>query len=165
VASANFQYVPGKKLAFLCRVQLANVTTQTLVAGLITSGNVDPTTITNGIYFTKAAGSTNLVLNVVNASVVIGTTTITGALANATDIDLGFVVTPGGSIKAFVGNNLEGVKRQDFAILGPNAGILASALTGTIPTTALAPTLAVGNGATAAAITGIADFLFGAQER
>lgn len=165
VATANFQYVPGKKLAFLTRVQLTNVTTQTLVAGLITSGNIDPTTITNGIYFSKAAASTNIVLNVVNASTIIGSTTISGALTNATDIDLGFFVDRLGNIKAYVGANLEGVKRPNTANLGPNIGIQASALTGSIPTTAIAPTLAMGNGATAAAIAGYSDFLFGAQER
>ena len=165
LATANFQYVAGKKLAFLTRIQLTNVTTQTLVAGLITSGNVDPTTITNGIYFSKAAASTNLVLNVVNASTVIGSTTITGALTNATDIDLGFMVDRLGNIKAFVGSNLEGFKRQNTAILGPNTSISAASLTGAIPTTAIAPTLAMGNGTTAAVIAGYADFLFAAQER
>lgn len=163
--SSAFQYVPGKKLAFLTRIRLANITTQTLVAGLITQGNVVPGTVADGIYFNKVAASTDIVLTVRTGSATIGTATISGALTAATDIDLGFYIDRLGNIKAFYGANLEGVKRQNVAILGPNIGILSSALTGVLTTALLSPTLAIGNGATAAVIAGNADFLYAAQER
>jgi len=163
--AAGFQYVAGKKLAFLCRLQVANVTTSSILAGLINTTATPFAAVADGIYFSKAAASTNLVLNVVTGGSSKGTATLAGALANATDIDLGFVVNRLGDIKAFAGANLEGAKRQNFTVLGPNFGILNSALTGAITAVLLNPTIAVSNGATAAAMTGVADFLFAAQER
>ena len=57
------------------------------------------------------------------------------------------------------------MKRPNTVVLGPNVGILNSALTASLSTAQLNPTLAFSNGATAAATTGVADFLFAAQER
>lgn len=162
---SNFQYVAGKKLFFLTRLQVASVSTAQFIAGLI-STNVTPfSAVADGIYFTMAAGSSNLVLNAVTGSTVIGTTTITGAISANTDIDLGFFVDSQGNIRAFVGSNLEGVARQDYATLGPNHSILAANMTGALTTALLQPTLAISNGTTAAAITGLSDFLLGASER
>lgn len=163
--AASFQYTVGKKLAYLCRLKVASVTTSAFIAGLIGT-NVTPfTAVADGIYFNKVAGSTNLVLTVMTGSVVIGSYTFVGALVNNTDIDLGFVVDRLGNVKIFVGNNLEGFKRANTANLGPNATISNKNLTGVITSVMLNPTLALSNGATAAAMTGISDFLFSAQER
>ena len=160
---ASFGYTAGKKLAYLCRINPTVVTTNTLVAGLIQT-TATPFTVTDGIYFTKASGSTNVVVNAVTGSTVIGTTTLTGILTAATDIDLGFYVDRQGNIKIFYGNSLEGYKRQDFATLGPNASIPASSLTGSITSVLLNPTLAIETNS-AAAVTMYADFQFAAQER
>lgn len=166
LSTAGFQYTAGKKLAYLARIQGAAVSTQAWILGLINTTATPFTAVADGIYFSKAAGSTNIVVNVVTGSATIGTTTITTAgLANNTDIDLGFYVDRLGNIKIFFGNNLEGNKRQDFATLGPMAGILASSLTGSITSVLLNPTLAVSNGATAAATTAVADFQYAAMER
>lgn len=167
VPSAGFQYVASKKLAFLCRIQTSDVVNNAMVLGLINTTATPFTggSITDGIYFSKAAASSNIIATVVTGSVVIGTVTISGLLTNATDIDLGFQVERTGGIKIFAGANLEGVKRQNTANLGPQYSIQASALTGVLTTVLLTPTLAVSNGTTAAAVTMVGDFLFGAAER
>lgn len=161
--TAPFVYLAGKKLAYLCKINLGDITNSALIAGLIQT-TATPYTVTDGIYFTKAAGSTNLIVNIVTGSVVIGTVTIFGALTVNVDIDLGFYLDRGGNLRIFYGHNLEGVKRQDTAVAGPNASILFSALTGAITTAALNPTLAV-EASTAVAQLMYADFLFAAQER
>jgi len=163
LTAASFQYVATKKLAYLCRIQLADVTLPVVMAGLIQT-TVTPYTVTDGIYFTKAAGSTDIVVNVVTGSTVIGTTTLTGLLTNATDIDLGFTVDRLGNILIYAGNSLIGQKRQDVTTLGPAAKILASSLTGAMTAVLLNPTLAIQT-STAAAKTMYADFHLAAMER
>lgn len=161
--AAGFQYVATKKLAFLCRIQAADVTLPVINAGLI-QATATPYTVTDGIYFTKAAGSTNIVVNVVTGSAVIGTTTLTGLLTLGVDIDLGFVVDRLGNVLIYAGNSLVGQKRQDLATLGPAGKIRASSLTGAMTAVLLNPTLAIQT-STAAAKTLYADFLYAAQER
>ena len=163
LTAASFQYVATKKLAYLCRIQLADVTLPVVMAGLI-QNTVTPYTVTDGIYFTKAAGSTDIVVNVVTGSTVIGTTTLTGLLTNATDIDLGFTVDRLGNILIYAGNSLIGQKRQDVTTLGPAAKILASSLTGAMMAVLLNPTLAIQT-STAAAKTMYVDFQLAAMER
>jgi len=162
---ASFQYTATKKLAYLCRLQIDNITNDTFIAGLIDTTTTPFTTITDGIYFLKAAASTNIVVTVVTGSVVIGTVTLSGLLTANTDIDLGFTVDRLGNILIYAGNNLIGQQRQNTDILGPTGKILASSLTGTMTAVLLNPTISIGNGATAAAITGNADFMYAAQER
>lgn len=165
LSTAGFQYVSGKKLVYLARVQVAAATTSSLIAGLIET-NVTPfSSVADGIYFYKAAASTTLQLLVRKGSTTIGSIANVATIANATDIDLGFYIDGNGNIKVFVGSNLEGVKRQNYATLGPNYGILASALTSTFTAAQLNPTIAVSNGTTAAATTAVVDFQFAAQER
>lgn len=164
---ASFQYTVGKKLAYLARLQVDNALNDVFVGGLVntTATPFPGGGVTDGIYFAKAAATTNIVVTAVTGSVVIGTTTIVGALTTNTDLDIGFMVDRLGNIKIFYGNNLEGFKRQNVATLVPDASIPASALTGAISTAILNPTIAIGNGATAAPITGVVDFMFAAQER
>jgi hypothetical protein len=163
--TAALQYTAGKKLVYLARIQLAAASTSSLVAGL-TEINATPfTSIANGFYFFKAAGSTTLQFIAKNAGTTIGSIANVATLANLTDIDVGFYVDRLGNIKLFVGSNLEGAKRQDVANLGPNYGILASSLTGAITSAQLTPTLAISNGSTAAATSMVADFQFAGMER
>ena len=163
--AAAFQYVAGKKLAYMCRLQVANITTSAIIAGLINTTATPFSAVADGIYFSKAAASTNLVLNVVTGSSSIGTVTMSGLLTNATDIDIGFYVDRLGNIKIFAGAGLEGFKRQNTALLVPTYAIANSALTGTITAVLLNPTVAVSNGSTASAMTGVSDFVFAGQER
>ncbi len=165
MSSFGFNYSAGKKFAFLTRVRLADITNSAMIAGVISS-NVTPfTSVADGIYFYKAAAGSTIQLLAVTGSVTVGSVSLpAGTLTAATDIDLGFCVTPNGSLKAFYGLNLIGQQRQDFATLGPNIGILNTAFTGALTTANVAPTLAVSAG-TAAAQTMVADFLFSTQER
>lgn len=166
VPNAGLQYVPTKKAFFLCRMQLHNVSTGQLIAGLISTNTTPFTAVVDGIYFLCAAGSSSITLFAVTGSTTIGSVVIpAGILAADTDIDLGFQIDANGNIKAFVGNGLEGFKRQDFATLGPNYVIPASSLTGALTTALLSPTMGISNGTTAAAMTGVADFVLGAVER
>lgn len=163
--TAGFQIVAGKKLAYLARLRVASATTSSLIAGLIETVTTPFTAVTDGIYFYKAAASTTLQLIVMSGSAQIGTIANVGTLADATDIDIGFYLDRNGNIKVFTGSNLEGVKRQNTATLGPDYGLLASSLTAAQTAVQLNPTLAVSNGATAAAMTMVADFQYAAQER
>lgn len=164
---AGLQYTASKKLVYLTRLQFSGVTSAAVIAGLINT-TATPFTggqITDGIYFSEAANSTLLQLLVVTGGVTIGSINIPGVLANNTDLDIGFMVDRVGNIKIFVGNNLEGAKRQNFANLVPDYSIPASSLTGAITTALLNPTLAISNGTTASANTMTSDFQFAAQER
>lgn len=165
LSTASFQYVAGKKLSYLARLQVASATTSSFIAGLIETNTTPFTSVANGFYFFKAAGSTTLQFLVRSGSATIGTIANLGALADATDIDVGYYIDRQGNFKLFVGSNLEGVKRQNTANLGPDYGLLASALSAAMPTAQLNPTLAVTNGSTAAAMTMVSDFQFAAQER
>lgn len=165
LSTAGFQIVAGKKLAYLARLRVASATTSSLIAGLIGTNATPFTSVADGIYFFKAAASTTLQLIVMSGSVQIGTIANVGTLADNTDIDIGFYLDRSGNLKVFTGANLEGVKRQNTAILGPDYGLLASSLTAAQTAVLLNPTLAVTNGATAAAMTMVADFQLAAQER
>jgi hypothetical protein len=165
LSTASFQYVAGKKLVYLARIQLATATTNSFIAGLIET-NVTPfSSVADGVYFFKAVGSTTIQLLVRSGSATIGSIANVGTITAATDIDLGFYIDRLGNIKVFTGSNLEGVKRQNTATLGPDYGLLASSLTAAMPTAQLNPTIAVTNGATAAATTMAVDFQYAAQER
>lgn len=167
VVGTSMQYVATKKLAFLTRYQTASGVTSTLIAGLIntTAAPFTLANITDGIYFNSAAGSADLTVIVRSASATIGSVTITGALPSGSDIDLGFLVDRKGNINIYIGNNLEGAQRQDFAVAGIVASIPNSTLTAPLSTVLTTPTLAMSNGATAAAMTGVADFMFAGMER
>lgn len=159
------QYTAGKRLFFLTRLQVASATTSQFVAGLISSNVTPLTSVADGIYVSKSAGSTNLVLNAVTGGVSRGMSTLSGVLSNNTDIDVGIEVDRQGNVKMWAGESLEGVKRPESSNLGPNASLLSTSLTGALTSALLGPTLALGNGVTAAAMTGISDFLLGAMER
>jgi hypothetical protein len=163
--TAALQYTAGKKLAYLARVQLAAASTSSFVAGLIETNATPFTSIANGFYFFKAAGSATLQFIIKNTTTTIGTLANIGTITALADIDLGFYMDRLGNTRIFVGSNLEGVKRQNVATLGPNYGILASALTGSITASQLNPTLAISNGSTAAATSMVADFQFAGMER
>ena len=161
---AGFNYTVGKRLAFLTRVQLADIVNSAMIVGLVEATATPFTAITDGIYFTKASAGSTLELIAVAGSTVLGTASITGAFTAAQDIDLGFYVDSQGNIRGFYGNNLEGFKNQNQAILGPNISILNTSLSGALSTANLAATVAV-SASTAVAQTMVSDFLFAAQER
>lgn len=160
---------PPKKLFYLTRIQLAAVTTSTFVLGLVQS-TTTPLTVVNGVYFAKAAGSTQITLNVTVASSTTSVNIPTSAytLANNTNIDLAFYIDRFGNVLAYVDTQLVGFVPQSNigTTNGPqNAGAVARLTTPTMPTANLALTACVGNGATAAATTMTMDFHCMQKER
>lgn len=166
--TANFANVPGKKLAFLTRLNLDDVLNSRVLVGLIDT-RVTPLTPQDGIYFNKSAGGTALTLNAISAGVVVATANVpdlpNNGFLNDADIDLGFLVTDKGEVEGFVGYHLEGSKlNQNKVQLGPVVALRQSAFTAALTLLPLNPTVVLAAG-TAAAQTGNCDFLYAAQER
>jgi hypothetical protein len=166
--AASFTLTLGKKLFFLTRIQLAAATTAAFVAGLVNT-NSTPFTggITDGIWFSKAAGSTQLVLNSAVASVVTSINVANAAFANATNLDIAFYLNRQGDVLAFAAGQLvgyipsAGTGANTPPQPGPNSRMVAPSLTAAN----LNLTLAVSNGATAAPTTMTADFHLTHKER
>ena len=78
--SASYRVAPGFKSFYMTRIALADVTNPAFVAGLIQK-TTTPFTVTDGIWFSKASGSTVLNLNVANASSTVTTAVPTAANA------------------------------------------------------------------------------------
>jgi len=162
--AADFVNTATKKLAFLARGQLADVTNPAILWGLIQT-TTTPFTVVDGIYFSKVSGSTAITLNVVASSVSQGSVTIPAAAltpVNATDFDLSFTVTSKGVIEVYAGTGLIGqdLSQDTPTPLGPVATLTPTAF----PTAVLNPTVAVQSG-TASSKTMNMDFVFTAAER
>ncbi len=168
-----------KKVFYLTRFRLSDITLSAFVAGLSAIDTTPFTAVLDGIWFSKAASSTQINLNIaassgnsptgsaVSAVVAIPTSVYT--LVNATDIDLGFFVDIHQNIYAYAGNPIVGYIPQSARPAGAGAGAVASlqqSATATPFSTALmSPILAVSNGATAAVKTMSADFHLVQKER
>lgn len=161
-----------KKVFWEGRFQMANVTTMTLLAGLVNAyaSITAPAAVVNGVYFTKAAGGVQLVGNVTVASATVSVNIPLGALAlvNGTYFDLAIEVTRQGDVLFYADTQLVGYIPQSNigTTNGPNnAGAVARLTTPTLPSVALAPTILFTNGTTAAAVAGTADFHQAQKER
>jgi hypothetical protein len=114
-------YLPtsSKKVFYMTRISLSNITTMDFMAGLCNTGatfSAGAPSVTDGIYFHKPAGGTALTLTAVASagqsptgagvtySLVIPTTSF--ALVNSTFFDIGFYVDRYQNVQAFVGNQL-----------------------------------------------------------
>lgn len=166
--TANFAHVPGKKLAFLTRVNLADVVNSNFMAGLINT-SATPFAPDDGIYFVKGVGANTVQLVAEAGGVIVGSVAIpvipNNVFLNGADMDLGFYVDEQENIFAFVGYHLEGDKpNQNRTLIGPVAAIRASSRTAALSILPLNPTIALAAG-TAVAQTGNADFLSAFQER
>lgn len=151
---ANILFTSTQRVWFETRFSLADITNSTLLAGL-TAGTtlVVATPPTSGIWFSKAAASTSIILNSRVASGTAIQTTVpiaTGLFANATSIRLGFYYNGKNSIDIFV-----------------NGSKVASQTTLTqLPvSTLLSRTVGTSNGATATAAQLLVDYIFAAQDR
>jgi hypothetical protein len=166
--AASFSLTLGKKLFYLARVQLAAATTATFVGGL-TNTNTTPFSggITDGIYFTKAAGSTQLVINCNVGGVNVSANVANANFANATNLDIAFYLNRQGDVLAFAAGQLvgyipsAGTGANTPPQPGPNTRLIAPALTAVN----LNLTMAVSNGATASATTMTSDFHLAHKER
>lgn len=194
----------SKKLFYLARVQLADVTLSSFIAGLCNTGTTLITgaggtqNVTDGLFFYKAPSSTTLqllnvgsVANSPSGSAFTNTFTIPAAavtLTNAVSFDFGFSIDANQNLRVYVGSQLVGwIPQSGFGSvnaagvpilpsLGPvlanynflpqATGLAGSTATPILYSTAnLNITLAVCNGATAAAKTMTADFHTAQKER
>jgi hypothetical protein len=94
--TSTFQPIAGKKLYFVTRVSLTDIIDSQLFVGIVPVGDTPSGSVPNGIWITKALGSTQLSLVVVNNSVI--TTNPFPALAytstNNVFFDVGFSIVP-----------------------------------------------------------------------
>lgn len=159
----------SKKMGFMVRAQLADVTNPAFVFGKMQK-TTTPFTVTDGIVFQKASGSTTINVNVVSGSTVQATAAIPATaltLANATDFDLAWEYDGRGTLliyaapatNGFVGTQSDQVR---LAVVGPCARLDLSALT--LSAANLCATLAIQSG-TATSKTMNADFFYAAKER
>lgn len=164
--SASFT-VGGKKHFYLTRLQLSDVSASAFQVGLVQT-TTTPATITNGVVFTKANGSTNIVCQVVVSSVVTGSFTITPAMsgiANNTNFDLAWYLNRNGEIQVFAGAQLVGWIPESGTGSGTGSRGCVGRFTPTsLPTAVLNVTMGLQAGA-AAAKTMQADFHLCAKER
>ena len=170
--AAAFSFTAGKKSFFLSRLWLSDATNAAFIAGLVQT-TATPFIVTDGLYFTKASGTTTV--SIVSAVGSVLTTLALPApystMANNTWIDMGWYVDRNQNVKAFIcyplvgyqlqsGSgpvNVSGVTVEPFP--GPNASF-APTLTGAV----LNYTLAVQSG-TASSKTMTVDFAMSAKER
>jgi hypothetical protein len=175
----------GKKMFYIVRLALSDITNSALIAGMCATTVTPFAAISDGIWFSKASGTTQLVINVAAASSVksFNVATNTYSLVNATNIDLAWYIDKYGNVQYSVGSQLVGWIPQSGTGAATPAGSYPSlpvqCPTGklysgnqpttvasgyTLPSANLNITLAVQTGA-AAAKTLTADFHGVAKER
>lgn len=84
----TFKFVAGKELWFKSRLQISDVLQSDFIMGLQIT-DTSPLAVTDGIYFRKDDGDSDLDCVVIKASTAT-TNTLAGLLTNATDVTLGF---------------------------------------------------------------------------
>lgn len=169
---AGYTVTLGKKMFYMVSFQASSISAAAFQFGFIQQ-TVTPGTVTDGIWFSKAAGSlTNLAINISKASAAVTVALPTNAytLANATQIQLGFSMDRNGNVQAWVGSQLVGnvPLAGTGSVLPPgNQGPVAainSPATANIPIVNLTPTMAMQSGTTASS-TMTVDFVLAAKER
>jgi hypothetical protein len=176
--TSSFQPVAGKKLYFVARIQLSDVVNGAFVAGLMPAGSVTPFTApANGIWISKGASTSQIVLNVANNSVVTSTNIPLGAitLANGVAFDVGFDVTSGSGNGT--GPTIRGAVAPTLVSYVPQSGngsanstnrspnvVSAAPLLTTLQATVLAPILAVQTG-NSSVLSLTSDFVGAFRER
>lgn len=145
---ANFYFSSGQQVWFYGHLQLDVAANNQVIFGIASS--VATAAPTDGIYFSKAAGSANVDL-VVRKSSTSTTAATVATLADATNVELGFYYDGKSSLFVFVNEKM--VYRQTVLTNLPASVALAPALAmklaATAPTTAYAYT----------------DFILAAQDR
>lgn len=157
----------GKKLFWLARMQLSDVTNSVIIAGLCNTTTTPFVSVADGVYFYKPSGGTALSIISRIGSVATATTIPASAytLTNATNFDLAFYVDGYGNLNAFVSANMVGYVPQSGTGAGTPARGRCLQVTGLNLTTAnLTPTLGIQTSG-AAAITMSVDFHCTQKER
>jgi hypothetical protein len=99
-AAETWKFIAGKKLWFKSRLKVSDVTESDFVMGLQIT-DTTPLAVSDGVFFRKDDGDTNLNFVVSKASTAT-TTVITGQLANDTFITLGFYYNGVDKISIFI---------------------------------------------------------------
>ena len=144
--AATFAIVPGARSWFKGRFNLSNATNAALTIGVIQT-TATPLTVTDGLWFSKAAASTALNFNIAKASAVTTLSTI-ATLANTTYLNVGFHYDGNSSVSVYVNNQK----------------VAGTTVLTNLPTVNLNLTMAVSNG-TAAANTLLIDYILMSNER
>ncbi len=140
---ATFAITAGQEAWFKTRFKTSSATNAALVIGLIQT-TTTPLTVTNGVYFTKAAASTSLIARTTASST--SSSLTVGTMADDTFVTVGWHYT-GSSIGVFLAGNRIG-----------------SLPVTNLPSSALNLTIAEANG-TAAAITTTVDYVLASTVR
>ena len=164
-----------KRMFYMARLQMSNITTVGFWAGLVSASGAPVTTvagITDGIYFTKANNSATAINAVivsgstVQATIAIPSNVVSTYLLANTWLDLGFAVTRLGGVDFYLGYPYVGYTPQQQT---PPTGLVAAystQLSGnlTFSTATLAPTIIAQAGSTAQPTLTL-DFQMAAVER
>lgn len=142
--AATFAITAGQQAWFKCRLKTSSATNAALIVGLIQT-TTTPLTVTDGVYFSKAAASTQLTCKTAKSSAI--STVNAATMADDTYLNMGWHYNGDAAINVFINN----VKVGSLAITN-------------LPTANLNLTIAEGNG-TAAAITTTVDYIFASNER
>lgn len=156
--------VNGYKALFAACFQVADITNPAFLLGLIQT-TATPFTVTDGIYFSKASGSTNILFNHAISSVITSTTipVATSGLAANTYLSVAVVKNQKNELEVYVGEPLVGqVLDQNRASMP--VSMVARLAPAVITTAVLNPTLALQSG-TASSKTMNVDYVYAATER
>jgi len=144
-ANEIFALESGKKAWFKCRIAVSDATQSDWLIGL-TDIDTTPLDASDGIWFQKDDGDTNIDFHVA-ASSSTSSASAAGTNADATYVELAWYYDGKNTIEYWIDNNLEGTLTAD-----------------TLPTTELTVTFGIVNGATAAKTMSI-DYIYAAKER
>jgi len=158
----------GKKLFWMGRLQLSDVTNSIMIAGLCNITTTPFSAVADGVYFQKpnSSATLNIISTIASTATTTAIPTSAYTLANATSIDLAFYIDWYGNLNVFVGSQLFGYQQESGG--GPSTPVRGRCLqiSGlSLSTANLSPTLAVSNGTAASAKTMTVDFHGAMKER
>jgi len=102
----TFRFTAGKELWFKSRFQVSDITQSDFIMGIQIT-DTTPLAVSDGVYFRKDDGDSDLDFVVIKDSTAT-TTTFSGVLAAATDIDLGYYYNGVDKIEIYINNVLRG---------------------------------------------------------
>lgn len=152
--SETFKFAADKAMWMKARFKLSSATNTAMVLGLIVT-DTTPQANTDGLYFIKADASTTLNFNATASSS--STAVAVGTLADDTYVEVGFAYLPNGSPNG--GPSPAGIVFLNGVVVGQFASFA------NFPTTELAVTFGVSNGAAGASTTMSTDYIMVAKER
>ena len=165
---ASFLPTLGRRMFFATRIQVSELTTQAWAVGMMQK-TATYGTITDGMMFVKATGTTNINLihyvgSVATLTIPIPASAFTPIAAG--DFDIGFLLDHKGNLKAFANTVANGGLFGYYPQSGgaPYREAIAGGIVPALTTAVLTPTLGTTTNA-AAAVTMNADFLLAAGER